>query len=197
MLWRGLHVAVGVLDARLQAEAALTVTLAGGCCVITSCVAAAGVTAMALVTPRRGRRRRRKAYSRTAALVSDSPENVATPLEAVTESVPPRVALPGLLASATVTVPSNEVIEIARAVLGLDRQAESGARGDAGRRLLGHHQLDRGQGGDADRVGPGSVNQRLPSGPVVIHRVGTGRDGVLGDGVGRRVDLTDLAGAHR
>ena len=40
-----------------------------------------------------------------------------------------------------------------------------------------------------------SVNQRLPSGPAVI-AYGTGigrRDGELGDGVGRRVDLADLA----
>ena len=32
-------------------KAVLTLTVAGGCCVITNCVAAAGVTVMALVTP--------------------------------------------------------------------------------------------------------------------------------------------------
>ena len=58
--------------------------------------------------------------------MSVSPENVATPPDAVTVSVPPSVAPPGLLASATVTVPLKEVIEVARAVLGLDRQAEAG-----------------------------------------------------------------------
>ncbi len=45
----GLHVAVSVFDRRVQAEAAFTTTLAGGCWVITTCVAAAGVTVMALV----------------------------------------------------------------------------------------------------------------------------------------------------
>ena len=41
---------------------------------------------------------------------------------------------------------------------------------------------------------PGSVNQRLPSGPAVIP-IGLEpcRDGELGDGVGRRVDHPDLA----
>ena len=69
-------------------------------------------------------------------MVSVRPEKVATPWLAVTESVPPSVAPPGLFASATVTVPLNDEIEVARGVLGLDRQAEGGARGDAGRRLL-------------------------------------------------------------
>ena len=123
-------------------------------------------------------------------MVSVSPENVATPPDAVTVSVPPSVAPPGLFASATVTVPLKEVIEVARAVLGLDRQAEAAARGDAGRRLLRHHQLRRGEGDDADRAGAGIGEpevavgaRRDPDG------VGTGvGDGVLGDGVGRRVD---------
>ena len=44
-----------------------------------------------------------------AALSSVRPEKVATPFVAVAVSVPPRVAPPGLLASATVTVPLNEV----------------------------------------------------------------------------------------
>ena len=57
-------------------------------------------------------------------MVSDRPENVATPLDAVAVSVPPRVAPPGLFASATVTVPSKEEMEVARAILGVDRQAE-------------------------------------------------------------------------
>ena len=42
-------------------------------------------------------------------MVSDRSENVATPLDAVAVSVPPSVAPPGLFASATVTVPLNEV----------------------------------------------------------------------------------------
>ena len=43
-------------------------------------------------------------------MVRVSPENVATPLDAVTDSVPPSVAPPGLFASATVTVPLKEAI---------------------------------------------------------------------------------------
>ena len=131
-------------------------------------------------------------------MVSVSPEKVATPLEAVTVSVPPRVAPPGLFASATVTVPLKDVIEVARAVLGLDRQAEGAARGDAGRRLLRHHQLRCGQGGDADRVRAGIGE---PEVAVGARRDPDGsaagvRDGVLGDGIGRRVDLADLAGCR-
>ncbi len=43
-----------------------------------------------------------------------------------------------------------------------------------------------------------SVNQRLPSGPAVIPSglAAGGRDGELGDGVGRRVDHPDLVGAE-
>ena len=44
--------------------------------------------------------------------MSVSPEKVATPPDAVTVSVPPSVAPPGLLASATVTVPLKEVIRL-------------------------------------------------------------------------------------
>src|SRR5262249_57585298 len=46
------------------------------------------------------------------ALVSVRPEKVATPPDAVTVSVPPSVAPPGLLASATVTAPLKEVIRL-------------------------------------------------------------------------------------
>ena len=88
-------------------------------------------------------------------MVRVSPEKVATPLEAVAVSVPPSVAPPGLLASATVTVPSNEVMGLPELFSAVDRQTEAAARGDAGRRLLRHHQLRRRQGGDADRIGAG------------------------------------------
>ena len=74
-------------------------------------------------------------------LVSDRSENVATPPDAVTESVPPSVAPAGLLCQRHGHGAVEGRVEIARAVVGLDRQAESGARGDAGRRLLGHHEL--------------------------------------------------------
>ena len=74
-------------------------------------------------------------------MVSVSPENVATPLVAVTVSVPPSVAPPGLFASATVTVPLKEDLDVARAIVDLNRQAESRARGETGGRLLRHHQL--------------------------------------------------------
>ena len=60
------------------------------------------------------------------ALSSVSPEKVATPFWAVAVSVPPRVAPPGLLSSATVTVPLKEVVHVARAILGGDGQAEAG-----------------------------------------------------------------------
>ena len=126
-------------------------------------------------------------------MVRVSPEKVATPSDAVAVSVPPKVPPPGLFASATVTVPLNEVIGIARAVLGLDRQTEGAACGDAGRRLLRHHQLRCGQGGDADRVRAGIGEPEVAVG-AGRDRVGRGagvRDGVLGDGVGRRVDHPD------
>ncbi len=101
-------------------------------------------------------------------MVSVSPEKVATPLEAVAVSVPPRVAPPGLLASATVTVPL-------KVVMGLPELSSAWTvrpkvlpavtlEGGCWR----HHQLRGGQGRDADRVVPLSTNQRLPSGPVVI-----------------------------
>ena len=130
-------------------------------------------------------------------MVSVSPEKVATPPDAVTESVPPSVAPPGLLASATVTVPLKDESRLPE----LSSAWTVRPKGVPAVTLAGGcwvtTKLRRCSGcRRRSRWSPSSVNQRLPSGPVVIplgpgSRVG---DGVLGDGVGRRVDLTDLAG---
>lgn len=83
-------------------------TEAGGCCVSTSCVAAAGVPVIGLVVESASPLPETESVSPAAAFVSDRPEKVATPLVATTVRVPPRVVPPGLLARASVTVPLEE-----------------------------------------------------------------------------------------
>ena len=104
-------------------------------------------------------------------MVSVSPEKVATPPDAVTVSVPPSVGPAGVVRQRHRHRAVEGGDEVARAVLGLDRQAEGAAGGDAGRRLLGHHQVVLDVGSSVTtpiELVPPSVNQRLPSGPAVI-----------------------------
>ena len=101
-------------------------------------------------------------------MVSVSPENVATPLDAVAVSVPPRVPPPGLFASATVTVPLNDE----RRLPELSSASTVRPKGLPAVTLAGGCCVTTSC--DVARVAtpiafvPGSVNQRLPSGPVVI-----------------------------
>ena len=129
-------------------------------------------------------------------MFSVSPEKVATPLDAVTVSVPPRVAPPGLLASATVTVPLKEEMGLPE----LSSASTVRPNGLPAVTLAGGCCVTTSC--DVVRVAtpiafvPASANQRLPSGPAVIPFGGVGvRDGVLGDGVGRRVDRPILPAA--
>ena len=119
---------------------------------------------------------------------SVSPEKVATPLWAVTVSVPPRVAPPGLFASATVTVPLNELSHVARAVLGGDGQAEAGPGGDAAGRLRRHRQVALGrldfEGADVD----GAVDDPREAGATLVGGQGLAGGGIDGQGVAAGVD---------
>ncbi len=109
-----------------------------------------------------------ESVSPEAAVVRVSPEKVATPPEAVAVNVPPRVAPPGLLARATVTVPLNEESRLpepfsASTVRPKELPAVTLAGGCAVTTSC-----------DVVRVAtptelvPSSRNKRLPSGPVVI-----------------------------
>ena len=82
--------------------------------------------------------------------MSVSPEKVATPWLAVAESVPPSVAPPGLLASASVNAVVVARLDVAVGVLDRRLQAETAAGGDAGRGLLGDRHLRRRRGGHGD-----------------------------------------------
>ena len=104
-----LHIAVGVLDRGLQAEAAVDDDAGGRLLRDHQLRGRRGGHGNG-AGGRAGRRRcwRPRACSRTRPVVSVRPEKVATPPDAVTVSVPPSVAPPGLFASATVTVPLKE-----------------------------------------------------------------------------------------
>ena len=84
--------------------------------------------------------------------MSVSPEKVATPPDAVTVSVPPSVAPPGLSRQRHRHRAVEGGDQVARAVLGLDRQAEAAAGGHTGRRLLGHDQVRDGVGSVATPI---------------------------------------------
>ena len=93
----------------IKPKEAPAMMLAGGCWVITSSWAGTGITAMALdVAPL-------SPLLETASVDPDptwsrvNPAKVATPLLAVTESVPPRFAPSGLFASATATAALSSV----------------------------------------------------------------------------------------
>ena len=111
-----------------------------------------------------------------------SPEKVATPPDACTESVPPRVASPGLLARATVTVPLNELMRLPE----LFSASTVRPKGLPAVTLDGCCCVTTSW--DVVRVAtpiavvPGSVNQTLPSGPVVIPPAISGKLLPLGRG---------------
>ena len=110
----------------------------------------------------------RRACSRTRPLVSDRPENVATPFDAVAVSVPPRVAPPGLFASATVTVPSKDVIRLPElSSASTVRPKRLPAATLAGGCLV-TTSCDEARVATPIAFASGSVNQMLPSGPAVI-----------------------------
>ena len=90
---------------------------------------------------------------------------MASPWLAVTVSVPPSVAPPGLFASATVTVLRGTRHHVAVVILDRGLEAEAGSRGDAARRLLRDPDLRGGEGrhGDGARDGlaePAAGDQR-------------------------------------
>ncbi len=101
---------------------------------------------------------------------SVKPEKVATPLLAVTESVPPSVAPLGLLASATVTVPSKDESRLPE----LSSAWTVRPKGVPAVTLVGgcwvttNCVLNMGRVTTPIELFPSSVNQRLPSGPSVI-----------------------------
>ena len=115
---------------------------------------------------------------------------MATPSEAAAVSVPPRVAPPGLLASATVTVPSNEESRLPE----LSSASTVRPKGLPAVMLAGGCWVTTSC--DVVRVAtPIALVLGIGEPEVAVgarrdrHRAGTGQGiGVLGDGVGRRVD---------
>ena len=84
-------------------------TVEAGCVVMSSCVAVPGVTEMALLVADASVPLVAASVYPLPTLLSVKPEKLATPLVALTVSVPPSVLLPGLLASATVSLPVKPV----------------------------------------------------------------------------------------
>ena len=99
-----------------------------------------------------------------AAVVSDKFENVATPLDAVAVNLPPRVALPGLLASATVTVPSKDVIGLPELFLAKTVRPNGLPAVALGGGSCVTTSCDVVRVTTPIELVPGSVNQMLPSG---------------------------------
>ena len=66
---------------------------------------------------------------------------MATPPDAVAVSVPPSVPPPGLLPSATVTVPLNEESRLPELFSASTVRPKGVPAVTSGRRLLGHHQV--------------------------------------------------------
>ena len=131
--------------------------------------------------------------------MSVSPENVATPLAAVAVSVPPKVALPGLFASATVTVPSNEVIGLPELFSAVTVRPNPLPAVTLAGGCCVTTSCDVVRVATPIELVPGSSEPDVAVGPRRdrggrLHRIG---DRVFDDGVGRRVDRAELAGRTR
>ena len=97
--------------------------------------------------------------------MSVSPEKVATPFDVVTESVPPSVEPPGLVASATLTVLLADVTTLPYMSSIAACRPKPAAGRDAGRGLLRDHDLRGAEGshGDGGRSGRRRGSCRRPN----------------------------------